>query len=108
MNTPVWDRLQRDSRTKGAALWLLWDGRRLGEEGRRLVAARLPAALILVAGVALAIAPATLRNYLVEGEIIPISSQAGITFYQGNNEKALQRSGRHSSFACANAENNIS
>ena len=36
----------------------------------------------------LAIAPVTIRNYAVTGEIILISSQGGINLYLGNNEAA--------------------
>jgi 4-amino-4-deoxy-L-arabinose transferase-like glycosyltransferase len=71
-----------------AALWLLWDGRGFRDAGRRLDPARLPAALLLIAGAVVAIAPATLRNYAVADELIPISTQGGITFYQSNNERA--------------------
>ncbi|MFQ5418676.1 MAG: glycosyltransferase family 39 protein, partial [Myxococcota bacterium] len=71
-----------------AVLWLAWDGRRPKEGGRGIDTARLPAALLLTAGIAAAIAPATLRNLSVAGEWIVISSQAGITFYQANNERA--------------------
>ena len=42
-------------------------------------------------GVAIAlmgIAPATVHNYRAVGEWIPISSQAGLTFYHGNNPQA--------------------
>ena len=34
------------------------------------------------------ILPATIRNYLVSGELVPINSQAGITLYTGNNPHA--------------------
>ena len=45
-------------------------------------------ALVLVAGMFLAIAPVTIRNYAVTGDIILISSQGGINLYLGNNEAA--------------------
>ncbi|MCH7947886.1 MAG: glycosyltransferase family 39 protein [candidate division Zixibacteria bacterium] len=45
-------------------------------------------ALVLVAGMFLAIAPVTIRNYAVTGDIILISSQGGINLYLGNNEVA--------------------
>jgi 4-amino-4-deoxy-L-arabinose transferase-like glycosyltransferase len=66
-----------------ALLWLAWDGRGLRWERSRL----LPA-MVAGCGIALAIAPASLRNYSVEGELIPISSQGGITFYQSNNPRS--------------------
>jgi len=67
-----------------ALLWLAWDG-----SGPRLEPRRLAAALIAGCGIALAIAPATLRNHAVEGEPILISSQGGITFYQANNPRSV-------------------
>jgi hypothetical protein len=45
-------------------------------------------ASVLVGAAALAIAPATIHNYRATGELIPISAQAGLTFYHGNNVKA--------------------
>lgn len=47
--------------------------------------ASLPALGALVLGIALAIAPVTLRNRVVGGEWVPISHNAGINFYIGNN-----------------------
>ena len=47
--------------------------------------ASLPALGLLVLGIALAVAPVTLRNRLVGGEWVPISHNAGINFYIGNN-----------------------
>ena len=44
--------------------------------------------LALCCGIFLAIAPATLRNYWVTGEVTLISSQAGVTFFDGNNPKS--------------------
>ena len=52
----------------------------------RLRAGASPAALgALGLGLALAIAPVTLRNRIVGGEWVPISYNAGINFYIGNN-----------------------
>ncbi|QDV05461.1 hypothetical protein Poly30_09590 [Planctomycetes bacterium Poly30] len=45
-------------------------------------------ALVMVGGAALAILPATLHNVKASGELIPISAQAGLTFYHGNNASA--------------------
>ncbi len=42
----------------------------------------------LAAGTLLAIAPATIHNLAAGGGFIPISSQGGITFYQGNSPKS--------------------
>ena len=50
--------------------------------------ASLPALGALALGVALAVAPITLRNRLVGGEWVPISYNAGINFYIGNNPDA--------------------
>lgn len=43
---------------------------------------------IFIAGVAIFIAPITIRNYVLTKEFIPISSNMGYNFYIGNNEKA--------------------
>jgi tetratricopeptide (TPR) repeat protein/4-amino-4-deoxy-L-arabinose transferase-like glycosyltransferase len=42
----------------------------------------------LLVGVALVVLPVTLRNLLVAGDLVLISSQGGINFYIGNNENA--------------------
>ncbi len=60
-----------------APLALAWAGLR--------ARASLPALGALVLGVALAIAPVTLRNRIVGGEWVPISYNGGINFYIGNN-----------------------
>lgn len=62
-----------------AAGWLYWQNRAL--PGRR----RLLQLLLLGAGTALAIAPVTLRNLLVGGDWVLISTNAGINFFIGNN-----------------------
>jgi len=67
-----------------AFLWLLW-------LGRRPAPIRLAPAFSLLLGLGLAIAPAAMRNYAVEGDLVLISSQGGITFYQGNNRMASGR-----------------
>jgi len=43
----------------------------------------------LVAGLLLVILPVTLRNYVVSGEFIPITSNGGLNFYLGNNPEAV-------------------
>ena len=54
---------------------------------RTNAARRLPlTAAVVIAGTALAIAPATIRNYAVSREFVPISTNAGINLYIGNNE----------------------
>ena len=64
-------------------LWSLWVARRKREPGR------LRAALLgLPLGVAVAIAPATIRNYAVAGEFVPITANVGVNLYIGNNERA--------------------
>lgn len=42
----------------------------------------------LIFGLCLTVGPVTLRNYAVGKDFVLISSQGGITFYQGNNPKA--------------------
>ncbi len=58
------------------ALWLVWNAASLSTGWR-------PAALV-VAVSALAIAPATLHNFLACKELIAVSAQGGVTFYHGN------------------------
>lgn len=52
------------------------------------IAARLRRPLVLAAGVILIVLPVTVRNLIVTGDFILISSQGGINLYLGNNEKA--------------------
>jgi len=61
------------------ALWLVWSLRTLpiGERMLRLVP--------LILGTVLALAPVTLRNFLVADDLVLISSNAGLNFYIGNN-----------------------
>lgn len=64
-------------------LWvLLRQDKSLGW-GRRL---RRP--LLVLAGVAVCIAPVTIRNAIVTGDFILISSQGGVNLYLGNNPEA--------------------
>jgi len=44
--------------------------------------------IMLMAGVAITIAPVTLRNYLVSKDFVPIAWQGGFNFYIGNNARA--------------------
>lgn len=43
-----------------------------------------------VLGAVLAIAPVTLRNYTIGGDLVPISYNGGVNFYLGNNANAEQ------------------
>jgi tetratricopeptide (TPR) repeat protein len=62
------------------AIWAYAQGPR-GRRGLRSAA--------LVAGTAmLAISPATIHNFAASREFIPISAQAGLTFYHGNNPRS--------------------
>ena len=62
-----------------AALWLVWHVRAAPVRERLL---RLVPFLL---GVAVAIAPVTLRNWLVADDLVLISSNGGLNFYIGNN-----------------------
>ncbi|MFQ6008125.1 MAG: tetratricopeptide repeat protein [Candidatus Zixiibacteriota bacterium] len=53
-----------------------------------VVWSRIKAPLVLAMGVVLIIMPVTIRNFVVTGEFILISSQGGVNFYIGNNEYA--------------------
>lgn len=67
----------------GVLGWAFWLSRRKGDL-RGFVGAA--AAFVLAA--ALAIAPATIRNYVVARDFVLISSNGGINLYLGNNEFA--------------------
>lgn len=58
------------------ALWTWWLAGR-GSSGLKLSGIVLVSALTVIA-------PATLHNWLACGEFIPVSAQAGVTFYHGN------------------------
>ncbi|MBW2417101.1 MAG: alkaline phosphatase family protein [Deltaproteobacteria bacterium] len=70
--------------------WWVWAQREHTprDAGARRVRVSLAGAAALGCGVVVAIAPATLRNHWVTGEFMLISSQAGITFFHGNNREA--------------------
>lgn len=55
----------------GVAIWLFYRSRKTTAP--------------FVLGAVLAIAPATLRNYAIGGDIVPISYNGGVNFYLGNN-----------------------
>ncbi|OQW95750.1 MAG: hypothetical protein BWK77_06925 [Verrucomicrobia bacterium A1] len=60
-----------------AAVWVVFRGPRRGS-------------VLLLLGAVIAVAPVTIRNYLVAGEFVPISTNAGINLFIGNNENAWQ------------------
>lgn len=62
--------------------WMYWIARR---DALKRVALHLA---ITAATVALSIAPATLRNLIVAGEFVPISTNGGINLFIGNNQNA--------------------
>jgi tetratricopeptide (TPR) repeat protein len=64
-------------------LWAGWIGCR-----RRAVRRFLLAVVGCLLGTAVAIAPATIRNYRVSGEFVLVTSNLGINFYIGNNPDA--------------------
>jgi len=66
-----------------AAVWMLWNGS--GNSGRARI---IFSVLVFLAGAAAAIAPVTVRNYLVAKQPVLISSNAGVNLYIGNNPKA--------------------
>jgi len=93
-----------------ASAWILWAGRRADcsggssafalratagkpgatQQGRRNGPppgkAVWPAVAGLALGTVLAIAPATIRNYVVSGEFVPIAANAGLSIVVANNE----------------------
>ena len=63
--------------------WAYWLGRR-----RKNVRGFIYASLGLALGSIVTISPAAIRNYVVSGDFVPISSNTGINLYIGNNELA--------------------
>ncbi|MBD3367355.1 MAG: tetratricopeptide repeat protein [Candidatus Eisenbacteria bacterium] len=77
--------------TPVAALWLLFSPPRQEEtEGRVVRPLRRPLhlALLLIAGVAIVVAPVTIRNVVASGDPVLITSNGGLNFYIGNSEIA--------------------
>lgn len=78
------------------AAWLLMRGRGPLRERRaalpvdrtRTWGTALARAALFAGGIALVIAPNALRNYLVSGDAILVSSHGGLNFYIGNNATA--------------------
>lgn len=64
------------------ALWMLWVAR------RREAPWPWRGLVLLLLGAGLAILPATIRNWRVAHDFVPISSNAGINLYIGNNPAA--------------------
>lgn len=67
-----------------AALWVGWRAGRI--PGGRWAALVAPAGLVLCA--ALAVLPVTLRNFMVSGELVPVTAGAGLNLHLGNNPLA--------------------
>jgi len=66
-----------------ALLWGLWLARRQGQ-----VRTSVLPTIVYVAAIAMTIAPATVRNYLVARDFVLVSSNGGINLYIGNNPAA--------------------
>ena len=69
-------------------VFLILISRKLGGEPYRPTGSRIVWILLFVVGVAVPITPGTVQNYRRAGDFILISSQGGINFFMGNNEKA--------------------
>jgi tetratricopeptide (TPR) repeat protein len=46
------------------------------------------AAVLVTLGIAVVVTPITIRNYIVSGDFVPITSNGGLNFYIGNSEVA--------------------
>ncbi len=62
-------------------IWLFFYGRSSRWPGRRV----LLAVVAFTVGIIVAIAPVTVRNHVVTGQFVLVSSNAGINFYLGNS-----------------------
>ena len=72
-----------------AAAWLVWAVRRRGKSGAgggEGAGNPWSAVAGLALGTVLAISPATIRNYVVSGEFVPIAANAGLSIAVANNE----------------------
>lgn len=67
--------------------WIVF-GRPAQEQGPRRARGLLAA--VALAGMAIAILPVTIRNYLVSGEVVPVSTNGGINLYIGNNPQTAR------------------
>ncbi len=66
-----------------AAVWMVWVLRGQGDRRRAI-----SSSVSLLVGVALPIAPVTVRNYAVARDFVLISSNGAINLYIGNNERS--------------------
>ncbi|MCA9754272.1 MAG: tetratricopeptide repeat protein [Candidatus Eisenbacteria bacterium] len=88
---PTWPRSLLLGATLGLAvlvrpLWLLWVPLLpLVLLGRPQIQALRVVWIPFLLGVAVMIAPVTLRNFVVGGDLVLIASNGGMTFFQGNN-----------------------
>jgi tetratricopeptide (TPR) repeat protein len=57
-----------------------------GRTGRGVRGRRLAATGLFLLGIAVAVAPVTVRNYVVSKDLVPITSNGGLNFYIGNSE----------------------
>ncbi|MEJ2721015.1 MAG: tetratricopeptide repeat protein, partial [bacterium] len=55
---------------------------------KRYLTGRWRSGVLFVAGVVLAVMPITVRNYIVSGDFVLVSSNAGVNFFIGNNDQA--------------------
>ncbi len=72
-----------------SAAWLVWAVRRRGKSGAgggESAGNPWSAVAGLALGTVLAISPATIRNYVVSGEFVPIAANAGLSIVVANNE----------------------
>jgi tetratricopeptide (TPR) repeat protein len=57
-----------------------------GSEGREM---RIRRAALFIIGAAIVVTPITVRNYVVGGDFVPLTSNAGLNLYIGNHERAM-------------------
>jgi tetratricopeptide (TPR) repeat protein len=74
-----------------AVLWVWFSGRREEPRTKRTYGGRTAAlrcAALVVLGIVLVVAPVTIRNFVVERDFVPITSNGGLNFFIGNGERA--------------------
>lgn len=57
-------------------------------EEKKSLARRLVAPAVFSIAVAAAVVPVTVRNYIVEGDLVPVSPQGGMNFFIGNSAES--------------------
>lgn len=75
--------------------WGIWTAKGFGESKVERFKRRVGRAALLLVGCGLAIAPWTIRNWVVLGALVPISTNGGEVFYSANAPVDFRKQGRY-------------